>query len=290
MEPDAPPVVDARRLRSRLAAAGLRPSRRLGQNFLIDAAVLARIVEIAEAGPGDVVLEVGPGPGGLTRALAERARRVVAIERDRRFEPILAETLAGLTNVDVHWGDALACDWSCLVPPGSLFVANVPYGITSPLLLRVVDGEVRFRRAVVMVQREVADRLRAEPGTKAYGALTVAVRLHAEVRLALKVPRHCFWPAPDVDSAVVVLEPSARELPAPADRVASVARAAFGGRRKTLANALSQGLNADRTTVERALLRAGIDPARRGETLSVADFAVVARALLDAGVAIEPRV
>lgn len=279
-------LLDPRRLRARLADLGLRPSRRLGQHFLLDRRAFERIVDLAAPGPGDAVLEVGPGTGVLTRLLAERAGRVVAIEADRRFEPLLREVLADRPNAQVVFGDALALDWQPLLagwPGGRLFAANLPYGITSPVLLRLVDPALALRRAVVMVQREVAERLVAAPGSKAYGALTVAVRLRAQVDLAFRVGRERFWPRPEVESAVVVITPVDRSWPLPADRIEPVVRAVFRARRKTLRNALATGLGLPRPQAERALAGAGIDGERRPETLSPEEFARLAAALLPAG-------
>lgn len=269
------------RLRALLAEAGLRPSKRLGQHFLVDRGALRRIVDLADPGPEDAVLEIGPGPGALTVLLAQRAGRVVAVERDPRFEPLLRRVLAGQPHVSLVFADALALDWSALLTGAArpLFVSNLPYSITSPVLLRLVEGPVAFRRAVVMVQLEVARRVTASPGSPEYGALTVALALRAEARLAFMVSRQRFWPQPEVDSAVVVLEPAARALAAPPELAARVARAAFARRRKTLLNALSGELALERDEVLKALRAAGVDPERRGETLSPEQFARVAAAL-----------
>ncbi len=278
------------RVRALLARHGLRPDRRRGQHFLVDANVLAKILAAAELREEDRVLEIGPGLGTVTRELAARAERVVAVEVDRRLLPVLEETLSGLDNVTVVAGDALRVDLDALCPgdPGSWkVVANLPYYLTGPLVARLLTLGARggrppgrFGRLVVMVQEEVAARLVAAPGSEAYGAFSVLVQYHATAEAVARVSPNCFYPPPEVVSAVVRLE-ARREPPVAAEPRAlfAVVRAAFGQRRKSLRNALSSGLGLAPREVEEALRAAGIAPGRRGETLSLAEFGALAALL-----------
>lgn len=271
-------------VRQLLARHGLRPNKRLGQHFLVDPRAAERIVDAAQVGPEDAVLEVGPGLGALTGLLVQRAARVVAVELDSRLAAALEEVLAPWhQRVQLVRGDALELD------PGQLLaghtgprkaVANLPYYITTPLLLHLLEAQPPFQLLVMMMQREVADRLLAPPGGKVYGAVTVAVRYRADVEPVLRVPPGAFWPPPEVDSAVVRLIP--RPYPRPAQDEATlfaVVRAAFQQRRKTLRNALSGGGLGTPAEVEAALARAGIDPGQRAEQLDLDAFVRLADAL-----------
>jgi len=272
-------LVSPPRLRLLLERHGLWARRRLGQNFLVDANVVARIVAASGVGPGDAVFEVGPGLGVVTRPLAERAARVVALELDQRLFPALEETLAGLGNVQVVQGDILRADLRTILGAGPWkVVANLPYYVTTPALARLLEHDDLFGRMTLMVQREVADRLAAEPGGREYGALSVFVQSRRQVSRAFTVSPTSFYPAPKVESAVVVLDP----LPAPvvpagceADFEVGV-RAAFGQRRKRLGNALALALGVASGGVDEALTQAGIDPGLRAEALSVAQYVAVA--------------
>jgi 16S rRNA (adenine1518-N6/adenine1519-N6)-dimethyltransferase len=283
MDPASPVVI--RRL---IDEHQFKIKKSLGQNFLADGNIINKIVDTVELTPGEVVVEIGPGLGALTRRLAAKARRVIAVEIDRSVFPILAETLAGLDNVVLVRADALYTDFNRLVqdnaggPAGKFKVAaNLPYYITTPLIMHLLEGRFAIDKAVVMVQEEVARRLTAAPGTREYGALTVAANFYAEVKTAFKVPRTVFVPRPDVDSAVVSLK--VRNAPAvpvldEADYFALV-RAAFQKRRKTLLNALSSAQSCvSREDWLNILQQAGINPARRGETLSMQEFARLADA------------
>ncbi|MFO7172851.1 MAG: 16S rRNA (adenine(1518)-N(6)/adenine(1519)-N(6))-dimethyltransferase RsmA [Bacillota bacterium] len=283
-------------LKALLERHGLRPQHRLGQNFLVDRGTLAKILAAVAPAEAPLILEIGPGPGILTAALAEAAPRVLAVEIDRGMVALLRETLGHLPNVEVIHGDALKVDLRSLLAerlqPGqkARVAANLPYYITSPLLFRLLEEDLPLDRIVVMVQREVALRMVAAPGSREYGALSVAVQYHTVPRVVARVSRGAFWPPPEVDSAVVALE--VREQPAvsvPRRLFFAVVRAAFQQRRKTLANALAGGLGLERAWVEERVAAAGIDPSRRGETLSLEEFAAVARALgpaaLDRGLA-----
>lgn len=259
-----------------LRAHGLRARKRFGQNFLIDENILGKIVDAAALDPSDTVLEVGAGLGALTAALADRAGQVVAVEVDRDLIPILEESVGRLPNVRLVHGDILRLALDQLLPAGALsykVVANLPYYITSPVLMKFLGAERPWSRLVFMVQREVAARLTAAPGTKAYGALTVVLRFSAEVTTVARVPRTAFLPAPEVDSAIVLLTPRPAPLPpGPVrDTFFAAVRAGFGQRRKTLANALC-GAGFPPEAVAAALAEAGLTESRRAETLDLQDF------------------
>jgi 16S rRNA (adenine1518-N6/adenine1519-N6)-dimethyltransferase len=270
---------------------GLRPRRRFGQNFLVDANTLAKIVTAGALGPGDSVLEIGAGLGVLTRALAQsvgEAGRVVSLEIDHDLLPALAETVGNLPQVQIVPGDAMALDWPAFLDAhfaGSVsqvsVIANIPYNITSPLLTTLLDQRGRFARIVLLVQKEVAARLGAPPGSPDYSALGVYTQFHAQVETVGIVSRRVFFPPPDVDSAIVRLTPHDRPPVAVPDEglFFAVVRAAFGQRRKALLNALSgdPALGWDREQAAAALAAAAIDPGRRGETLSLEEFARLAR-------------
>lgn len=273
-------------LKKVMAAHGIRPQHRLGQNFLTDAKVLDAIVAGAEIGPDDVVLEIGPGLGTLTQRLAAAAKLVVCVELDRNLVEILKSTVqAEYRNVEVIHGDAAQVDLHKLLgerlPAGqkAKVAANLPYYITTPLVMRLLEEELPLDQVVVMVQKEVADRMISPPGSKEYGALSVAVQYYTEPRIVTRVKSGAFLPPPDVDSAVVGMR--LRHKPpveAPRAGFFRVVKAAFGQRRKTLSNALT-GLGVDKSVVQEALNLAGIDPNRRGETLSLEEFAALARIL-----------
>ncbi|MFO7275124.1 MAG: 16S rRNA (adenine(1518)-N(6)/adenine(1519)-N(6))-dimethyltransferase RsmA [Symbiobacteriaceae bacterium] len=276
-------------LKQLMARYGLRPQHRLGQNFLIDGRVLDAIVAAAAIGPEDLVLEIGPGLGTLTQRLAARAGRVIGVEIDRGLVQVLRETVQkAYGNVEVIHGDAGRTDFHKLLAerlaPGqkAKVVANLPYYITTPLVMRLLEEHLPLSLAVVMVQKEVADRMVAPPGSKVYGALSVAVQYYTEPQVVLRVSRAAFLPQPEVDSAVVRMRFRA-EPPVTAGEEAlfRVVRAAFGQRRKSLVNALTS-LGIAKAEVQVALEAAGIDPGRRGESLSLAEFAAVARALFPA--------
>lgn len=263
-----------------LARHGLRLGRAFGQHLLVDPRVLARIIEAARLGPDDVVLEVGPGIGTLTRALAFQAGFLIAVEADRRLEPVLSETLADVDNVRIVWADALSLPAAGFgSPPPSKLVSNLPYNVAATLVLRLLDELGSIDDATVMVQREVGERMAAVPSTKAYGGYTVKLALRARARVAFRVPPGAFFPPPKVESVVVRLT-----RVAPPAGVASFAvidaviDAAFGQRRKMLRSALASGLGASREAVEAALETARIEPTVRAETLTSAEFVRLARA------------
>jgi len=254
-----------------LAEHGLRPQRRLGQHFLADPNTVDRIVLEAGIGPGDRVVEVGPGTGTLTRALAAAGASVVAFEVDRSLRSLLTAATADL-DVVLRFEDALVADWSGEFGSGRWkMVANLPYNVGTPLLLDAVRAAAGIERFVVMVQREVAQRLVAEPGSRQYGVPSIVAQLYTEARIAFRVSPDVFVPPPDVESAVVVLE---RVPPHPlAEAAARLASKAFQQRRKMLRGSLADVLT--RLDFESA----EVSPAARPEELGVADFLRLAEAL-----------
>jgi 16S rRNA (adenine1518-N6/adenine1519-N6)-dimethyltransferase len=266
----------------------LHPRRRFGQNFLVDANTLAKIVQAGDLQPGDAVVEIGAGLGVLTTALAEAVGaegHITALEIDRDLVAVLGETVGGTPQVTVVSGDALALDWPAFLrerfgDQRAKVIANIPYNITTPLITTLLPLCQQISLAVLLVQKEVAQRMAARPGSPEYGALSVFVQYHALVEIVSTVSRRVFFPAPDVDSAVVRL----RLNPAPPvsvsepDRFFAVVRASFGQRRKSLLNALSgdPALGWTREQAAYALEQAGIDPLRRGESLSLEEFAQIA--------------
>jgi len=281
-----PPVrllspADVRKLAERL---GVRPSKRLGQNFVIEQGTVRRIAALAAPGPGDVVLEVGPGLGSLTLALLEAgAGRIVAVEIDRVLAGELPLTLADRApaladRVAVLNADALRIGARDLPAPPSMLVANLPYNVAVPVLLHLLAALPSLARGLVMVQAEVADRICAAPGSRVYGAPSVKVAWYAAARPAGMVPHTVFWPVPNVDSRLVAF--TRHDPPSGAaarEEVFALVDAAFGQRRKTLRAALA-GWAGSAPEAERLLRAAGIDPGARGEALSVAEFARLAAA------------
>lgn len=267
-------------VRALAARLGLRPTKTLGQNFVIDPNTVRRVVRVAGVGPDDVVLEVGPGLGSLTLGLLGAASSVVAVEVD----PLLAGALPGTVaerapsyagGLTVLTADALGLA-DLPGPPPTALVANLPYNVAVPVLLTLLERFGSLRRVLVMVQSEVADRLAAPPGSRTYGVPSVKTAWYAEVRRAGAVGRTVFWPAPNVDSGLVAM--TRRDPPAgPATRaeVFAAVDAAFAQRRKTLRAALSAWAGSP-AAAEEALRSAGIDPRTRGEALGVADFARLA--------------
>lgn len=266
-----------------LKAFDLHASKRLGQNFLIHGGTVEAIVETADICPGDRVLEIGPGIGTLTQGLAEAGASVTAVELDKKLPAVLAETLSGYDRVRIVGGDILKTDIPALMGEEPFkVVANLPYYITTPILLTLLERRLPITRIVTMVQREVAERMIALPGGRDYGALSVAVQYYTEPRLAIEVSPRCFLPPPAVESAV--MDCVVRKTPPVAvedeKHFFRVVRAAFGQRRKTIGNAL-KSLGLPRDILQGALSKAGIDPLRRGETLSLSEFAALAGALTE---------
>jgi len=250
----------------------------LGQHFLVDENVLGVIERLAELSASDVVLEIGPGLGVLTAFLADRVGRVHAVELDRALDRPLRERLAGRPNVELQFGDALQLDLAATAPDARKLVANLPYNVATPLIVESLDGLPQLELWCVMVQREVADRLFAQPSTKAYGAVSVLVQLTAERRGFHAVGRGVFRPQPKVDSALVAFRRIG--LPPEYTRVKRLVEAAFAHRRKTLANSLELSGRATRAEAVLALGTIGRAPATRAEELAPPDFVALARALL----------
>jgi len=272
-------------LKAVLGKYGFSFKKQLGQNFLVDEIILEDIRNAAEISPRDGVLEVGPGAGVVTQMLAQKAQVVVAVEKDRALKPILEDTLGAFENVEVIFEDVLRLDFSHLWRTAFAdcervhIVANLPYYITTPILFHVLESGVNWTNIVVMVQKEVAERLVAPPGGKDYGALTLTVGYYASVEKVTVVPPTSFLPPPNVHSTVVRLSryniPPV-DVPHP-DVLFRIIRAAFSMRRKTLLNTLSGALGIPKSDCQTWIDSAGIDSIRRGETLSLREFAQLAR-------------
>lgn len=286
--PDSPgpspgSLLGAGEIRELAAAHGVRPTKTLGQNFVVDANTVRRIVRLSGIGAHDVVLEVGPGLGSLTLALLDVAARVIAVEIDPALAAALPVTVAArrpdaAARLHVLAADALRLRTEDLPEPPTALVANLPYNVAVPVLLVALERLPALRHGLVMVQAEVADRLAAAPGSKSYGAPSVKAAWFADVRRAGPVPRSVFWPVPNVDSGLVAF--SCRPAPvttASRAEVFACVDAAFAQRRKTLRAALA-GWAGSAVRAEQVLLTAGVDPSARGEQLSVVQFAAVAAA------------
>lgn len=277
-------LCDRDTIRALLERHGFRFSKSMGQNFLIEDWVSRDIASVSGAGPGTGVLEVGPGIGPLTRELAGRADRVVSVELDRALLPILAETLENCPNAEVISGDILKTDIPTLIREKfqgltPIACANLPYNITTPAISALIEAG-SFSSITVMIQREVAHRICAAPGTADYGAFSVYCQYHTAPELLFQVPPECFIPSPKVTSAVVRLVP--RPAPAEVDdpkHFFLVVKGAFALRRKTLLNSLSAQLGQPKEALAQAIARCGLPPDIRGERLSIPQFAQLSRAL-----------
>lgn len=262
-------------------------SKSLGQNFITDRNVLDQIIQGAGVSEGDLVIEIGPGIGVLTAEAAEIADRVIAIEIDRNLIPILKETLGRFDNIEVINQDILKTDLKEIIEKAKtdrLFtgkvrvIGNLPYYITTPIIMKLLEEGVPADSITVMMQKEVADRIRSGPGTKAYGAISVAVQYYCDVERVANVPKEVFVPRPKVDSTVLNLLPLQEKRTELTDEKVffSCVKAAFGQRRKTLLNSLSGAGGMDKDKVREVLERVGIDPTRRAETLSIEEFGKLA--------------
>ena len=264
---------------ARLYELGIRPDRELGQNFLVDDNLLGVIDRLARLSPADCVLEIGAGVGVLTAHLARRVDRVLAIEIDRRLAVALERTLDGLTNVELVWGDAMRLDLSQLAPPPTAFVANLPYHVAAPLVLDSIAGLPSVERWCVLIQAEIADRLTAGPGDALYGGPSVLSALALAPTGRHAVSRRVFVPQPNVDSALVAFDRRASfaTLATEWPEVVATVRAAFGHRRKTLANALVLGGFCERVDVMAICERADVDSRLRAEALPPEAFVRLSR-------------
>lgn len=272
--PAPPPLYSPARVRELLAAHGLRPTKSLGQNFLIDGNILRAIADAGGAAPGEQVLEIGPGLGVLTREVASRGAKVTALEKDERLRPVLVETLAGL-DVQVIWGDALDFDYASL-PAGTRVIANLPYYITGLLLTRFMESP-SIVSATVLVQKEVAQRLSANPGQDNYGFLSAVAALYGSVEHVRDVPKGAFFPAPDVTSSVVRLDFD-RTLPQPEKAFISFVDNALRYRRKTLRNNLRM-MGHVGEKIDAALAELGLRADVRAEDVPLEQLRAAATAL-----------
>lgn len=263
----------------------------LGQNFMIDSSMLKSMVKAAEVDERTGVLEIGPGIGALTEQIAMVAKQVVAVEIDQRLLPVLKNTLADYENISIVHEDVLNTDLAALVHEHFqacdklCVVANLPYYVTTPILLHILESTVPFKHIVVMIQKEVAERLAAQPGTKDYGSLSIAVQYQASSHIHKIVPKNCFIPQPNVDSAVIKLTRRA-EPPVTVEDESfffNLVRASFAQRRKTLLNNLQVFFKDrwDKAELVNLLEACDIDPKRRGETLSIQEFARLSNFLMD---------
>ncbi len=258
---------------------GFKFSKSLGQNFLIDENIIEKIIRGADISPGDNVLEIGPGIGTLTMEMANKAKKVVAIEIDSSLVPIIEENMKGFDNFSLLNKDFMKTDVSEVVEKyfnGEKFkvVANLPYYITTPIIMRFLEEHHPVSDIIVMVQKEVALRMNASPSTKDYGALSVAVQYYCDTEIISKVPRHMFMPQPNVDSIVIALRVRGEKRYEVEDEglFFETVRASFGKRRKTLLNSLQSVDGATKDIVKSALDNSNIDSKRRGETLSIEEF------------------
>lgn len=259
-----------------------RFSKSLGQNFLIDESVPRDIVNGADVNEEDLVIEIGPGVGTLTAQLLKRAKRVVAIELDSSLIPILTAELGDNQNFQLIHNDALKVDFNEIIgeEKSVKLVANLPYYVTTPIIVNLLKGGYNFKSLTIMIQKEVAERMNAEPNCKDYGALSILVQYYCNTKIVRKVPPSCFIPRPKVDSIVIRLE----RLEEPSVKVNNeklffeIVRHAFNMRRKTLWNA-TKNIKLDKELMQKAYEESGIDPKRRGETLSLAEFGALSDAI-----------
>ena len=275
---------------------GFYTKKKFGQNFLLDEGVVERTIQGAGIGPDDVVVEIGPGMGTMTRALAQAAKAVLAVEIDEKLRKLLAETVP-FDNVEILFQDVMKTDLDRVVEEkfgatSYKVVANLPYYITTPIIMKLLEEQKNIESITVMTQKEVADRMQADPGNKDYGALSVSVRYYAEAKVLTKVGRRSFYPAPKVESAVIGLtireEPPVEVL----DQAMffTVVKGAFQQRRKTLLNSLSHNLGfLSKDGLRELLLELEIDPGRRGETLGIKEFAALSNRLYQIKIGIDKK-
>ncbi len=274
---------------------GFRRADSLGQNFLVDRNIIEKIIDAAELTENTLVIEIGPGMGALTQVAAEKAGKVIAVEIDRHLIPVLGEVVGHLDNVEIINQDILKTDINELIESEKknfatsdheidkvVILGNLPYYITTPIIMGILERQIEMDTMVIMMQKEVAERIVAEPGGKTYGALSIACQFFCETNYVTTVPRTVFQPQPKVDSAVLRLDKRTElpwEIGAGGRKLFfEVVRAGFNRRRKTLLNALT-ALGIDKTELRSILDEAGVEPSRRAETLSIQEFANVANAI-----------
>lgn len=267
---------------------GFKTTKSLGQNFLTDKGTIDKIIEGSQIGSDDLVIEIGPGLGVITWEAALRAKKVVAIEVDKNLIPILKDNLAELDNVDIINQDILKTDLQEIIKrekndgaAGVKIIGNLPYYITTPILIKLLEDHLPVQSITVMMQKEVADRLRSEPGKKTYGAISVAVQYYCRVQMLAAVPREMFLPRPNVDSAVLRLDLRETKPVKVLDQKLFFAcvRAGFGQRRKTLLNSLASMEGMTKEGIDQVLTECGIEKSRRAETLNLEEFAEIANAI-----------
>lgn len=267
---------------------GFKLSKSLGQNFLTDKNIIDKIIEGSYIGPQDLVIEIGPGIGVLTHAAACEAGKVIAVELDRKLIPILADTLKEHDNIEIINKDILKTDLKEIMEQnkeingqtrtGVKIIGNLPYYITTPIIMKILEDGVPADSITIMLQKEVAERIKAGPGSKTYGAISVAVQYYCQVAHVANVPREVFFPPPKVDSMVIRLDIRKEKAISLLDESTffAVVKSGFGQRRKTLLNSLTGVCGLSKENVEKALRNVGVDPIRRAETLSMGEFAAVA--------------
>ena len=273
------------RLKEVLERHGFKFSKALGQNFLIDGNIVRKIVSESNITKDDYVLEIGPGMGTLTEELALRAKKVIAVELDKNLLPILDETLGIYDNVEIIHGDILDIDIEKLIEEkcegGPIkVVANLPYYVTTPIIGKLIESDLKLESITVMVQKEVADRMASGPGSKVYGSLSVFVNFYSHPEIVVKVPKTVFIPQPKIDSSVIKLNLK-KELPdIDKDKLFKVVKAGFSKRRKTILNALSSyGFNIEKDDIRQVLESLDISPSERAENLSPEEFIKISKAL-----------
>lgn len=271
---------------------GFKLTKSLGQNFLTDKNIIDKLIDASNIGENDLVIEIGPGIGVITGEIAQKARKVTAVEIDKSLLPILDETLAEFDNVTVVNKDILKTDLSAIINEERKqdpkikdvrIIGNLPYYITTPIIMKLLEEGVDVRSITVMMQKEVVDRIKAEPGSKERGALSVAVQYYCTVNKVTDVPKEVFVPAPKVDSTVLRLDVrEEKPVKLKDDKLFFTAvKSGFGQRRKTLLNSLSAGSGFDKEQIKTVLIRSCIDPVRRAETLSIKEFAEIANCMYD---------
>lgn len=278
--------METQEIRSILDKYGFDFKKSLGQNFLTDPGLLRAIVRDAGVTSCDTVLEIGAGAGTLTAKIASVAGKVIAFDVDRALEPVLKETLSEFQNVEVRFEDVMKMsddELNAISGNDYKVVANIPYYITTPLIMRFLECKIPPRSMTLTVQEEVAERLIAPPGTPEYGALSVTVALRGFAKITRRIPRQLFRPVPKVDSAVIRIDIAEKYPGVDIEKLCRLARAGFGMRRKTLLNNLSALTGAQKSELERAISKAGFDPRVRGESLSAEEYVTLYKSLLSEG-------